>query len=101
MSNGPGSGGGRRGRGVCSPDPYPLGSLSEAPNQNLVAGQSGQAECDSAWSGEHTPRPRRPPPASRTSSLSRPASPREPHVPEVVEVRITHLDPAKPLAVRL
>jgi len=49
----------RRGRGVRSPDPYLLGSLFEAQNQNLVAGQSGQAECDSAWSGEGTPRPRR------------------------------------------
>jgi hypothetical protein len=45
------------GAGVRSPDPYPLGRFFEAPNQNLVAGQSGGAECDSAWSGERAPAP--------------------------------------------
>ena len=49
-----------------SPGPYLLGSFFEAQDQNLVAGKSGVAECDSAWSGERIPRPRRHPPASRS-----------------------------------
>src|SRR6266545_2690509 len=49
------------GGGVPFPDPYLLGRFSEAPNQNLVAGSSGHAECDSAWSGKGTPPPSSPP----------------------------------------
>ena len=59
------TGRGSVGAGVRAPGPYLLGSFFEvgsffeAKNQNLVAGQSGPAECDSAWSGEETPQPRR------------------------------------------
>ena len=34
-----------------------MGSFSEAKNQNLVAGQSGPADRNSAWSGARTPAP--------------------------------------------
>src|ERR1700730_8738159 len=92
----------QRGRGVRSPDPYLLRSLFEAQNHNLVAGQSGLTERNSAWSGERTPRPRcQTPPASGTPSSRRSDSTSEPDVPEVVEVRIPHLDAPELLAVRL
>jgi hypothetical protein len=51
------TGRGSVGAGVRAPGPYLLGSFSEAKNQNLVAGQSAPAVCNSAWSGERTPAP--------------------------------------------
>src|SRR5215471_5113602 len=42
----------RRWGEVCSPDPYLL-RVDEAEEQSLVARKSGEAERDSAWSGEH------------------------------------------------
>ena len=45
------------GAGAASADPYLLGRFSEAPNQDLVAGQSGPAERDSGWSAEAAPAP--------------------------------------------
>src|SRR6184192_3129237 len=41
--------------GGVLPRPVSSGEILEAKNQYLVAGQSGPAECDSAWSGEGTP----------------------------------------------
>jgi len=53
----------RGGRG-CAPQTRVFwGSFFEAQNQNLVAGQSGQADCGVVW-GAH-PRPPRRPAASR------------------------------------
>jgi hypothetical protein len=48
------------GRGAISRGPYLLGSFFEAENQHLVAGPSGKADCDSAWSRESAPLPARP-----------------------------------------
>jgi len=48
------------GRGALSRGPYLLGRFFEAPNQHLVAGPSGQADCDSAWSRESAPLPAHP-----------------------------------------
>ncbi len=47
------------GRGALSRDPYLL-RVVEAANPSLVAGQSAEAECDSAWSRESAPLPARP-----------------------------------------
>jgi len=47
------------GAGAASVDPYLLRSFFEAQNHNLVAGQRGLAECDSAWSTEAAPAPGR------------------------------------------
>src|SRR6266536_3061381 len=47
---------GRVGRGALSRDPYLL-RVVEAANHSLVAGQSAEAECDSAWSRESGPPP--------------------------------------------
>jgi hypothetical protein len=41
--------------GGALPRPVSSGEILEAKNQYLVAGSSGPAECDSAWSGEGTP----------------------------------------------
>src|SRR5215468_2754716 len=91
----------RRGRRARAPDPYLLGSFSEAENHRLVARQSAAADGDSAWSGARARRPRlRVPPASRPGR-NQGTSPREPHVPEVIEVRIPNLDAPQLLAVRL
>ena len=45
------------GAGAASADPCLLGRFFEAQNQNLVAGESGPGECDSAWSAEAAPAP--------------------------------------------
>ena len=49
----------RRGWGVPSPGPYPLGSFPTAASNISWRAPSGQAECDAAWSGAGTPQPLR------------------------------------------
>src|SRR6266704_3272221 len=92
----------RRGRGVRSPDPYLLGSLFEAQNQKSRGGPEWPSgmRLGVVWGG-HPPPPPPGPARLAHKALTLTASPREPHVPEVVEVRIAHLDAPKLFAVRL
>src|SRR5215469_13310741 len=55
------TGAGGVGGGLRSPDPYLL-RVGEAEDRALVAGQSGHADRNSAWSGERTPPRRQAPP---------------------------------------